>query len=714
MSKADEYARWIVANQDKQGTAEFETVARAYQDAKGMVASGGGKPAATAAAPAVDTAYTRGRAEGNPVLRGLTNVLNGPTFGFGDELIGAVGGAAKTLFNDKSLAQNYRETRDYARGVQDQYKEDFPIGSVVTQLAASAPTMLVNPLGRATSAAIGAASPRAAALLNPATQINGVWNNTARAALTGAGYGAVSGAGESRAEDFGGVVGDAAKSAALSAVLSGAAQPVIAGVGAASKNVAQRFSDKAAGNYAQQKVAEALARDARGNVFETGMANPGAQATARFQKLGPEAAVADAGGENTRQLLDTLSTLPGRTKNQAQNFIHERQAGRAARLVGAADEALGTQGAGFQQTVQALDATRRQAAAPYYDALRNVEAVIDDDIITLLNKTKGIHGEARNLYRLQTGQDLALDALQKGDKVPFGVLDTLKQSLYDAADAAKRQGNRKMGMAFDDVRTQLTGKLDDLAPKSADGVSLYKLARDSYAGPSQLMEAADMGRTALRSDAFEVGDFLKGRSASEVEAFRIGALQALREKAGTQSGQTSLLKMWMEPSTRDRLQTIFGKDYREFASAVAKESRLKALESVGRGSQTANRMFGAGDLDVAPLMEATQLATSAARGSPVGVLAGISNAWNRVQTPEPVRDQMGSILLSRGAQGAQNLAQMQDLIQRINSTRAAQAGLLGAAAGYGVGGLLAPTPPIGPGGLLGQPNMPRGGGLLGQ
>ena len=38
MATADEYARWIVANQDKRGTPEFDIVAKAYQQARGQAA----------------------------------------------------------------------------------------------------------------------------------------------------------------------------------------------------------------------------------------------------------------------------------------------------------------------------------------------------------------------------------------------------------------------------------------------------------------------------------------------------------------------------------------------------------------------------------------------------------------------------------------------------------------------------------------------------
>jgi hypothetical protein len=647
--------------------------------------------------------YEAGRKEGNPVVRGVMSAAQGPTFGFSDEIMGAVGGAWKTLTQPsltlsdlvlgnkkKTFGENYRETRDFARGVQDQYREDFPVGSTVTQLMAAAPTMVLNPIGKAAGSALGTVAPKAAAWMNPTTKLAGVLPNTARAAASGAGYGAVSGAGESRAENASGVLGDAGRGAAAGAATAGVMQPAQMAVGAVGRNVMQRVSDSSAGSYAQQKVAQALVRDGRGALVESGVVNPVGQVGARFRKLGPEATVADAGGENTRQLLDTLATLPGKTKDRAQALIRDRQAGRAGRLVGAADDALGTRGAGFQQTLDALDGARRQAAAPYYSQLQGLTAQVDDDVLSLLSKTSGIHSDAQKLYRMQTGEELALGSLKKGDAVPFAMLDTLKQSLYDAAEAAKRQGNNKMARAIDDARVQLTGKLDSIAPK-VNGESVYKLARDAYAGPSQLIDAAELGRAAMKADTFDVAASVRSMSQSEAEAFRIGALQALREKSGTQSGQTSLLRMWMEPATRDRLKAIFGKDYREFSAAVAKEARLKGFEGVGRGSQTASRMYGAGDLDVGPLLDTATFASSAASGNAPGMLTGVTNLWNRVKTPEAVRDSMGRILMSQGAEGAQSIQTMQGLLGRLNAESAARAERSGALLGYGAGGLLGPS-----------------------
>ncbi len=290
--------------------------------------------------PEKPSAFAKGRAEGNPVIRGLMNVVQGPTFGFGDEIMGAAG-ALKTPFNDKSVSENYAETRDYARGVQDKYREDFPIGSALTQLAAAAPLIVANPLGKLGGAALSRFAPRAAGAMNPTAQVTGVAGNTGRAAVAGAGYGAVSGAGESTG-GIGGAVRGAATGAAFGAATSGAMQPVAQGLGAVAGNVSSRFSDSSAGTYAQQKIAEAFSRDGRGSVIQSNASNPVDQALARFRRLGPEASVTDAGGQNVRSLLDINATLPGRTKDATEAFIRSRQAGRGARLTGAANSSLGT------------------------------------------------------------------------------------------------------------------------------------------------------------------------------------------------------------------------------------------------------------------------------------------------------------------------------------------------------------------------------------
>jgi hypothetical protein len=297
-----------------------------------------------------------------------------------------------------------------------------------------------------------------------------------------------------------------------------------------------------------------------------------------------------------------------------------------------------------------------------------------------LNRSQAVQREAEVLFKTKTGQSIDLSQLQAGQTVPMNVLDSLKQSLYDAATSLRQSGNAAQANAYDDVRLKLIGELEKQSPKIG-GQSAYTMALKTWAGPSQMMDAAEVGRKVMRGDILDVQQATKNLTPSEIDAFRIGALQALRQTTGTESGQTSLLKMWKEPATQERLKAAFGNDYRTFAASVAKEARLKGLESAGRGSQTAARLAGTADLDVAPL-GATAAAVST--GNPVGIIAAATNLANQTRTPEAVRNEIGRILLSRDPRELQKLS---EIVRQVNASRSRAAGVSGFGAGQ-IGGMI--------------------------
>lgn len=644
-----------------------------YSDMAAGSAPAGGKYSSMAAdaapAPAKNKDKERGRALPSGLQGGMT-AIQGPLFGFADEIAGAVSAGGQLLTGDTNVRDNYLATRDMYRGANDAAREKNPILMGVTGAMASAPLIVMS----GGSSAVPAAT--------ATTARTGMVANMVRAGTTGLGYGGLTGAGESKADTLPGVLKDTAKGAAISGGLGAASVPVARGMGSAAGNIAARLSSTSADDYAQQKVAEALARDARGRVAQGSAPAAITQAEARLRQLGPDAAVVDAGGQNTRGLLDVLATAPGRTKDAAERFIRLRQAGRGGRIAEDAANALGTQGKAYVGSIEAFDQARQAAAKPYYDQLQNVMVNVDDDLLGLIRRSGSYHGEAEKLAKVSglDGADFA--NIQPGGAVPLKMLDTLKQTLYDAADAAKRSGNRKMGAAIDDLRVSLIGKLDDVSPKDAQtGASVYKLARDAWSGPSSSITAAEAGRRAMKEDAISLAELTRGMSQSELEAFRIGATQAIREQAGTQGGQTKLLKMWMEPSTSGKLREIFGGNYRQFAAAIAKEGKKKGVETVGRGSQTASRLMGADDLDVSAVQDAAGVATNVARGNLTGTLPSLAGFVNRMQTPEPVRDRMGNILLSQGQQGQNSLAALRATAEAVQQERARRAAMAGAFSG---------------------------------
>jgi hypothetical protein len=627
-------------------------------------------------------------------FRGFVSAMQGPTFNAFPRIVGAVGAPFAALEQGIPLSEAYAQGRDIMRGAAESYQQESPYKAAGGQLVASLPMVVggltstaVRNIGGATLPAIEAVAPRVAPSIQAAGrymtaapgagQVMGMGQRMAQAGGSGAGYGFVSGLGGSYEDDAIEMLKEAGKSALISGGLGVTTQPVMGILGAGGRQAMARMSPTSAGTYAQQKVAEALIRDVPEPL--TG-ANALSRAQARLLKLGPEARIADVGGKSTRNLLDVQATLPGRTANVAEQAILERQAGRAGRLMTAADEALGTQNAQFLQTIDNFNAQRFADSRPYYAAIDKAILQVDNSLTDVFNRSKGVQGASELLFQTKTGQTIDLSKLKYGEQVPMNVLDTLKQSLYDASQALRKTGNNSQANAYDDVREKLVGVLEAKSPKVGNQ-SAYTLAMKTWAGPSQMMDAAEVGRKAMTDDVLNLGQAMKGFTQSETDAFRVGALQALRQKTGTEAGQTSLLKMWKEPATQDRLKAVFENDYKSFASAVAKEARLKALESTGRGSASAARLAGQADLDVAPLAQA---AGSVASGNPMAIVTSAVNLARQTQTPEAVRNEIGRILLSRDPQ---QLTQLAEIVRKMNESRARAAGVAGRGSGQ-IGGMI--------------------------
>lgn len=590
-------------------------------------------------------------------LRGFLSVLNGPTLGFGDELAGAVGGAYDTVFKGGSFSDNYQGNRDFARGAQEAEKQNSPWTTGITQGMASAPLAAIKVLQGARFA----------------PEITGLAGNTLRAAASGFGFGSVQGVGNSEEETLYGNLKDGGVGGVVGAATGAVMQPAISAVGAVGSNVAQRWNGNSANNAARAKIAEAFARDARGETFTSGASNPALQAATRFNRLGNEAVVADAGGENVKQLLDTLAILPGRTKVGANTLIHDRQAGRAGRLIGAAEDSLGTTGQRLTPHLTQWAEDRATASAPLYNQVRQINVDPSDELRSIISAADDLGGlnEARAIATANRTQfGISPSNPQSWN---LGQLDQVKQGL-DQLLTSRRALNADgtftpFGGSVQGLKRSLLKELDSVTTDPQTQQSVYRQARDAFAGPSAIIDAANKGRAALSKDGAAISQLTADLTDSEMQAFRLGAFESLRTKMGKEGGQTEILKMWKEPATREKLKEVFGDEvrFRSFAANVAKESRLKGLETVGRGSQTTGRQFAAGDLDNGPgVGDAVDAVANAKTGNLLGLLGTAQQAWNKVSMPETTRDQMGRLLLSRGQQGATNLNSMRDLIEEIN------------------------------------------------
>jgi hypothetical protein len=621
-------------------------------------------------------------------VQGLVSVLQGPTLGFSDEILGGIGGAYDALTKGGGYLPNYRANRDYLRGAAEYQQKQNPWTTGITQTMASAPLSVLR---------FGAAPVVNAMTKAPAVNMLGQGMS---AAGTGALYGTVGGAGASTADTLGGISLDALKGGALSTLLGGVSVPITRAIGAVGSNIAQRFNPSSATTAAQLEIAQALARDAEAKQIA---GNPVIAARTTLPALGEPAVIADVGGASTRGLLDTMATLPGRTKEAVSQFIRQRESvGAAPRMISAAEESLGVQGQRLAPTLEALTAEQTARAAPIYKQLENVSFRADDELVKLLAREPGAHKAAEISARRRGEPNIDLSLIKAGDDVPLAALDKIKRTLWDMADSAKEAVTKKPTSASRDIesiRVALTDKLDRLSPKDAAGNSIYKKARDAFADPAELKDAANSGNkiasSIFSSDQTEakIINVMKNLSKSELEAFKVGAFEGLRTNLGSSlPNRTKMLNTESNPVIVEKLKVIFGGEegYKKFAQQMDLERRYRLLNATDKGSPTASRLAAADDLGMGALKDVAGIASGVASGSPIGISQGMVNLFNRTKMPETTRNELGRILLTGGQEGQNNLRSMMQAGERVARQRqeaARRAGVFSATpAGAAAGG----------------------------
>lgn len=579
----------------------------------------------------------------------------GPLLGFADELAGIVQ-APFIATQNESFADAYKRGRDVYRAGVESYQQEQPIASAVSQGLASLPLGMVS-LGK-----------------QIAPQVGPVMRSIGAGGL----FGAVSGAGG--AQTMQDIPEEALKSGATSAVLGGgteATMKIVRPVASIVKTQAGRAIPEgirglvggSSTDVARRRVAQAMLRDG---------ASPD-QVIARMSKLGDDAVLAEAAGYNTRDLLDTMATLPGRTKNYTEDLIRQRQSQRGGRIATSAQQQLSPSGARLADSVESLITKRDVEATPLYERLKTINIQLDDDLKNILDASQKLGAFAR-AEKISTGlrEPFSLKDFKKATDVSMNDLDKVKRGLDDLISSKSATNDRgeinEFGRSVVKLKQDFLKRLDDATIDPDTGASLYKSARNAYAGPSALISAAELGRTVLNKPAATIRAMVKDMSDSELESFRVGAYEGLRDLAGTQSGQTRLLNMWKEPATQERLKEIFPSEraYREFASSVAAEARKKEIQSVGRGSQTAGREARVEDVGVETLKDTANLAAAAKTMDVSSLINMLSNNMKRTSVPEPVRDEIGRILMTR-ATSADEVKILRSVIDKMKKEQDAQA-----------------------------------------
>jgi hypothetical protein len=352
----------------------------------------------------------------------------------------------------------------------------------------------------------------------------------AEALKAGATTGAIAGTGSSEATTPSGVLEDALFGAVSSGVTGGLAPSVSGVIGGGARRVAAAVGkQKTAESLARERLAMLLNRNLPYQFQESSQGQFAPRMVSRMGKLGPDAPLAAVGPETVAE-LDVLANIPGSTR-QALNITRRQiQSQRGPALVEAAEGALDARGLPFRQTLQELVTSKQQSAKPFYDQLQNATVSVDDEMLSLLNRAKNAVDGAKELAQVAGTELPDLSKPKRGEQLPFSTLDTIKKSLWDIAENSRGKFGEatERSRAYHNLRRNLIDKLDRASPKDKTGQSIYRTARETFESGAQLETAMRRGADSMSDKVDDLRAVMEDMGASELEAFRVGAAQALR------------------------------------------------------------------------------------------------------------------------------------------------------------------------------------------
>jgi hypothetical protein len=573
------------------------------------------------------------------------------------------------------------KTGEMVRGATTQFREDYPKTAFGIDVGGS---MLPGMMGVGAGPRLMSAGGRTTRL--PPTIDMSAGRRIGGAAMAGGVEGGLSGFGYSDATTNPDLMKDILLNAAMGGGGGGASSAATGVLGAVSRNVGERASEKVALTESQKRLIQALIRDTPEGQ------DVGPYVAARLRNLGPEAALLDV-GENARQLADLLATLPGKGKQELRDFVETRALTRGERMAQAGQESLETGGKRLLSTLDDLAEQRSREAGPLYRQLEGITVTDPSGTIASIVKRAeqlGATRIARSLAETQKvtrgGKGWTFKGVETGTynasdlaNIKEG-LDALIEQQTDAATGKIS----KLGLSYAELRDKLRSELIDRTTNAETGQSVYRQALDAWAGPSATGEAANLGRTVLNRSlsADQLRKDLLKMSESEREAARIGAFEAIRDKVGTsKAGRTEMMNLVENFVPREKLELLFGsrEKFDQFYRTMLAERTMREADVLGRGSQTAPRQAALGELNADVALDVGGMAS----GGPLQFITGATKMWNQAQLPETTRNQLARLLMMRGPQAETDVFDMEAVARKLAERRARRAAGIGGVGGAG-------------------------------
>ena len=478
------------------------------------------------------------------------NLLQGATANYSDELTGWV--RSFLTGADPNL------TTSLERNVIKESIEESPVSSTLTQFGGSLPLFRGKPsIGKAT------------------------------------GFGALFGSGASEGDLISTErAGDAAIGAGTSAVTYPAFNLLLKPIETIGSGIKNILSGPASLGRQQAKelIKEAIANDAK-TIDEAFLY------ILNKNNTGKPFTLADI-GTNTQSLLDVVNVLPGEGKGIANNFLRNRDKGLLNRLSTDLTKAFGSD-ANFFAEFKALQNARQATGNKLYNFAYKRNVKINNDLETLF-KRPSMNQALNKALAIAAEEDVSLPRITikdgkligpKGSRIkslPTRFFHYVKRGLDDVVFTAGEQGKDFRNTAKN-TRIQFLDILDEANPA-------YKRARNYWSGKSSVMDAMNLGNNFLKSSVNELADEVGNMSLSELEAFRLGAMQNMLSEIEKGAERTAVQRLFRSPEREKLMRLTFpatadGKRAADtFITNLTDEIVMRdTSKGVLSGSQTAGR-----------------------------------------------------------------------------------------------------------------------------
>ena len=600
-----------------------------------------------------------------PLLPGALNeVLQGASMGFSDEAIAALRAGLdprqrKGLSEQITGQPSPGSYEDYLKAEREgmrQYQEQNPITSTVANLGgAFAPAIFTGGAG-AVPAVSRTVGPRLAGMLF------GQAPSVGRMAATGAGSGAVSAVGTSEKP-----ITEAPSEAALGAVTGGATAGALGAFGQYLVMPAYRQIKRLMGFGDNNQMADKLIVDA---LRKDGV-DPN-QALARLQGMQRgEATLADV-GENTAALLRRASANAGQARQETQTFLSQRAAERAPRI---SDDlrTLMSASPDFYTDVTDLIAKRRtDAQALYGTAWANAPVITPQNApgIWAMRTLPSFDAAMRaGMARLR---DMGLP-LNSPQNIFRGLHET-KLALDDMIQHEMQNGRKNQAATLLSMKERLLRDMDNVSGP-------YKIARQAYAGDSEMLEAMNQGRNIYTLPEQELRGFITrfSKNPSEYDAFRAGISQSMLERVRAGGPNADPMQLVFPRGSEERIRGAFRDDqaFEEFRKRLLEERTMLRTETAGLRrnpmdpSQSDQSGLGpAATLATGRPVRAAVEAAQAAAPSVTGMApATAQSAVSKLLTPSAPSTNLGPDPIERTIAGILNSLQQEEAALSSSAAR---------------------------------------------